>query len=445
MDGKYPREVSVSNEQSVVSFEVYHRVRMQYWISRTGALAMGCVLVVYIVMLAEKPCRELFAAVAVSFGVVLSCVALAAAGEREIRTYGKYVFVFNAMVAMLVNCVAIESLLPTLSLTYCAIIMVAGFLCGMRGGLVTSLVGLLLWVLAQGVATYGLVTAVKVDSWLAPAIVWVIHFGVILFLGVFGMTSTKHLREALIDVTSRLVVANHELEKANDVKSRLLASTSHELRTPLNSIIGFADMILLGAYGRLTKLQKSGLQRIKESSQVLLGLVTDMLDLSSMRSGDVQFEDSCCDIGDLCNVVSGSMELIAHKKGLSFDVVAAKDMPKTIMAQQKYLERVVLNLCDNAIKYTVEGKVSVLIKPEGRESWCIEVCDTGIGISSRDRAHVFDAFYRGESPTVLKRSGVGLGLSIVHEMVARMKGRIDLISEVGKGSTFIVTLPLKLP
>ncbi len=248
------------------------------------------------------------------------------------------------------------------------------------------------------------------------------------------------------DVTERkrfeqtLQEKNMELESANLAKDRFLASMSHELRTPLNAIIGFTGTLLMRLPGPLTGDQEKQLQTIQVSARHLLSLINDLLDLAKIESGKVElnFEPVVCQ--DVIEEVMTSLRPLAELKGLTLDM-DAPETPLTILTDRRALSQILINLTNNAIKFTDRGLVQLALAQRhdnGQPRTLIAIRDTGMGIRERDRAKLFEAFERVGGAA--RHEGTGLGLHLSQKLAALLGGHIELESEYGKGSTFILIL-----
>ncbi len=251
------------------------------------------------------------------------------------------------------------------------------------------------------------------------------------------ITERKEMEEALR-------VAKEEAEKANAFKSRLLANISHDMRTPLGGIIGFAEMLKEGMFGEIAEAQAEPLDAIIHSAEQLAGFIEGMLLRAELESGKLRLNVRPFAPADLLQAVASHARL-AQEKGLAFQADVDPNLPPEIMGDPYWLEHILINLVDNAIKYTEKGRVSVrLLRQEG-ERWAIEVADTGMGIPDDLHDFIFQAFEQVESGPGKQIEGVGLGLSIVQQLADALGGEIRLESRLGEGSKFTVSFPLQRP
>jgi hypothetical protein len=215
---------------------------------------------------------------------------------------------------------------------------------------------------------------------------------------------------------------------------------SHELRTPLNSIIGFSEVMLSGITGELNDEQRTQLGIVNRSGHQLLGLITDVLDISKIEAGQVSLRPSRLVLRDLLQEEERNFELQARERGLEI-TFECPDHTLQVMADPRRVRQVVANLLSNALKYTDAGTVALSVEAEAGQA-CIAVRDTGIGIAAEDIGKLFQPFQRVTTRAGGSRDGTGLGLAISRRLVEAMGGRIGVSSEFGRGSRFWFTLPL---
>ncbi|KAF0108772.1 MAG: putative two-component hybrid sensor and regulator [Anaerolineaceae bacterium] len=219
---------------------------------------------------------------------------------------------------------------------------------------------------------------------------------------------------------------------------------SHELRTPLNSIIGFSRVILKGIDGPVSDLQEQDLGAIYNSGQHLLRLINDILDLSKIEAGKMELAFDEVNIEETINSIVPTMTGLIKDKPIKLEKDIAQGLP-IVRADSMRLRQVLINLLSNAAKFTDEGTITVGAAfqsgPQGQEEIVVRVTDTGSGIAERDLDKLFQPFSQVDSSATRKTGGTGLGLSISRHLVEMHGGRLDVVSEVGKGSTFFFTLP----
>ena len=235
----------------------------------------------------------------------------------------------------------------------------------------------------------------------------------------------------------------HEAE-VERLKSTFVGIVSHELRTPLNAILGYAEMFKENVYGPMNEKQVNMAERIMKNTQRLLGLINDLLDQAQMEAGRLTVYNQPVRIADLLDSLHGVMDKIALDKNLKLTSEIDDALPEIILGDAARLQQIIVNLVNNAIKFTDHGTVHVRLFLQDR-SWGIEVSDTGRGIPTADLPYIFETFRQVEQVTTRSHSGVGLGLSIVKQLVGLMKGEIGATSSPGEGSVFTVVLPLSIP
>ncbi|MDR3672413.1 MAG: ATP-binding protein [Holophaga sp.] len=247
--------------------------------------------------------------------------------------------------------------------------------------------------------------------------------------------------ESLIAVrTADLLQAKERAEAADRIKSAFLATMSHELRTPLNSIIGFTGILIQGMVGPLNEEQKKQLGIVRESSNHLLALINDVLDISKIEAGQLELSARPFDLRESLEKTVQGLLPAARQRGVELDLRVA-DGPWTLTGDRRRVEQIIMNLASNAIKFTEHGSVRITCSGQGAEVE-VRVQDTGIGISAEDIGLLFRPFRQVDSGTTRKYEGTGLGLSICKRLVEMMGGRIWVESVPGEGSTFAFALPV---
>lgn len=228
------------------------------------------------------------------------------------------------------------------------------------------------------------------------------------------------------------------LKEVDRMKDDFISMASHELRTPLTAIKGFASMLLEGSGGQLTEKGRHYVDVIMSSSSGLESLVGDMLDVSRIEQGRMTFAMERVDLVPLVQAVMDQLTIPASSKGLALEH-RAPEVPVWVQADASRLRQILFNLIGNSVKYTEQGSVTVTYEEQGSRVG-LKIADTGIGMSEEDRKKLFAKFYRIKNEQTEKITGTGLGLWITKQLVEKMGGQIEVESEVGKGSTFTVTI-----
>lgn len=246
--------------------------------------------------------------------------------------------------------------------------------------------------------------------------------------------------ESLQNTTGKLRAANKKLQELDALKTEFLSIASHQLRTPLAVTKGYVAMLEDGMVGKVNKKQHAALENVRASTESLILLVNHLLDLTRIESGRLAVKSEPVDVGELCRWVTGFIGQKAKEAGLALTCELPK---KPVMAQGDgdKVKEIVMNLVDNAVKYTEKGSVRVTLEVQGRQA-VMRVVDTGYGLTDADKRKLFQKFSRGHASKFVKSSS-GLGLYVVRKLVEAMKGSIEAQSAgVGKGTTFEVRLPL---
>ena len=234
----------------------------------------------------------------------------------------------------------------------------------------------------------------------------------------------------------------NQAEAANHAKSEFLANMSHEIRTPMNAILGFTEVLRRG-YGDGEKDSKKHLETIYSSGKHLLELINDILDLSKVESGHLEIEKIDCAPQEVIADVVNVLAVRASEKGVFLDFKIEGAIPETILSDPSRLRQIVTNLVGNAIKFTDEGSVTVILKAllaEDEPKILINIIDTGIGIPEAKLSTIFDPFVQADSSVTRRFGGTGLGLAISRKFAESLGGNVSVTSESGKGSVFSVTI-----
>ncbi|HEV8725525.1 MAG TPA: ATP-binding protein [Candidatus Binatia bacterium] len=235
---------------------------------------------------------------------------------------------------------------------------------------------------------------------------------------------------------------NDQLQQASKAKSNFLANMSHELRTPMNAILGFVEMALDEIYGEVPPHLKEPLTDIQTNGKHLLRLINDVLDLSKIEAGRMELVLAEYSVQDVVETVRSSLQSLALEKGLEFVAAAEDDIPLAF-GDGRRIAQCLTNLVGNAVKFSKRGRVAVWVEQQG-DNLVYRVSDTGIGIPKEELENIFAEFQQVDTAITREYSGTGLGLNITKKFVEMHGGRIWVESELGQGSTFFFSIPLRM-
>ena len=251
---------------------------------------------------------------------------------------------------------------------------------------------------------------------------------------------------------AQLAHSNEELVRATRLKDEFLANMSHELRTPLNAILGTTESLQDGIFGEMSAKQSDALQTVEQSSTHLLSLINEVLDLARIESGQIELERGPLDLPPLCESTLAFVRQLAEKKGITLEFEVSGQLP-LVHADERRVRQVLINLLNNAVKFTPEGAGRVRLVGEflegtetslgrGRRDLVrVTVCDTGVGIAEEDLPKLFKPFVQVDSALNRQYEGTGLGLALVKRIVELHGGSVGVESTLGEGSRFSFTLP----
>jgi signal transduction histidine kinase/CheY-like chemotaxis protein len=250
------------------------------------------------------------------------------------------------------------------------------------------------------------------------------------------------MNEELTGRQKELSVVNEKLDEASRAKSDFLANMSHELRTPLNAVIGFSEVLQDRMIGPMNDRQGDAVNNIHSAGKHLLSLINDVLDISKIEAGKVELEISSVSVSALLHSSISFLKEKAMKSGIKLDLVIAPEADITIEADERRLKQILFNLLSNAVKFTDKGGIIVRAGAPDTDFIEVSVEDTGIGIRQEDIGRLFKEFVQLETTYTKKYQGTGLGLALTKQLVELHRGKIYVVSEFGKGSTFTFTIPI---
>ena len=319
-----------------------------------------------------------------------------------------------------------------------------------------------------GLTSWKLVVAHRRNAEPLRVTLWVLSLTTVCFLAI-AFIRERRQTVRVAERSSELERLYSEVARANTAKSEFLANISHELRTPLNAIVGFVELLKDGVYGDLSPRQVPPVDRIAASATHLRHLVDQVLDIAKIAAGRLEVHPETLVLRPFVLNVASELESLVNERGLSMSIAIGSTLPR-VRTDPTHLRQILVNLIGNAIKYTPAGGISVRAKlvgppprftaslrpgspdsgpqehtPDTRRAWiALQVIDTGVGIAAKDQARIFEEFEqvnagpRGDS----MQRGTGLGLAISRRLAQLLGGDIGVESEIGKGSTFTVWLPV---
>ena len=285
-------------------------------------------------------------------------------------------------------------------------------------------------------------------SWTSPSLIRIpFLFTTAVFYG-YMVERTRHesgradraetLAAQLARTLAEFKILYAKAQEAERIKTEFLATVSHELRTPLTSLMGYVDLLIDHNYGPVSSDQRGALGRVRSASRILQQAIARMLDASRIDFGHERLRCDEFEMGGLFGEVRAEIE---PAPGVALEWECADDLP-VLRTDEEKVRTVVRNLLENACKFTESGMIRVASRWDRRRDEIeISVADTGSGVAAADLDHIFEAFRQGANGDHMARNGVGLGLYIVHRLVSRLGGEVEVESQIGMGSTFTVRLP----
>ena len=249
-------------------------------------------------------------------------------------------------------------------------------------------------------------------------------------------------------VRSQLILTNQELTRLVATQKEEVSHMAHELKNPLNAIMGFSSLLLeqqkKAASGDEASLSLQMTEKVIKNSRQLLGLINDILEISRYETGSIPLDIQSCDVRSLINLVVETLSITALQKNLSI-ILDCDRAPLQVQSDPLRLKQIVTNLVSNAIRYTESGDITITCSTNEGGRWSLIVADTGIGLSPEAVSEIFQPYYQVNSKEKeFSSDSTGLGLAIVDKLVKLLDGKINVTSELGKGSTFAIDFPIQI-
>jgi signal transduction histidine kinase len=261
--------------------------------------------------------------------------------------------------------------------------------------------------------------------------------------------SITHFIAIKQDITIRkeaetaLQQAHDEAVQANRLKTQLLANVSHDLRTPLGAIIGYGEMLQSGVFGQLNEGQAQASREILDSANQLLTFINNLIGQAQLETGRIILHARPFEPLKIVEEVYATAHYHVAKKGLNLTYEIDPGLPKPLAGDDYWLKQILLNLVNNAVKFTDKGSITTRIFAPDRNHWAMQVADNGIGIPKENQEMIFSPFQQVDGSPTRRRGGSGLGLSIVKQLAEAMGGEVSVESRPGEGSKFTVVLPIR--
>jgi signal transduction histidine kinase len=272
----------------------------------------------------------------------------------------------------------------------------------------------------------------------------VVALGVVL---IRNIRANEQRRLQLQKLTGELAKANKKLEQREETRSEFISIASHQLRTPVSVMKGYLSLMIDGTYGKVSNKILNRLEQMYEMNERLVLLINNMLNMARIEKNRIDFGFSELDIVQVADQVVNELTYKAEKKKLELRIKRPARKVPTVVSDTEKLKEILVNLIDNAIKYTVEGHIEVSFRSDRKNGRVITfVRDTGLGMSDEEVVKVFEKYYRIHNPKIPKESGTGLGLYIVTKFLKGMGGEIWVEKTAqGEGTTFAFSIPYKPP
>jgi two-component system sensor histidine kinase/response regulator len=339
-----------------------------------------------------------------------------------------------SLFSVLIGLAAVSGGIQATSLCWLPAVAIIGLLlCDTRAGIAWALVGCL----ACGVLLCMPEMGVQLPNDIAQENQWLLEFSGTCGIVLCALMLTFLFKSSEVKTRRELEMARDQSEQANRAKSTFLANMSHEIRTPLNAVLGMADLMLDTP---LSRQQLEYLEITQDSGKALLAVVDDILDFSRIEAGRLILAQQRFDLHDVLIRTLKALAIPAHKKGLELACDIQPDVPRYVLGDASRLRQIVINLVGNAIKFTDQGEVVLRVRLEDQTADTVVLrfatSDTGIGVPADRQKVIFQLFEQADMSTKRRFGGFGLGLAITSHLVQAMGGKIDVTSEVGRGSTF---------
>jgi signal transduction histidine kinase len=363
--------------------------------------------------------------------------------RRGMPDQGSHLYLGYLLLLLCVNAIIVPQVYPVVIPGFILIIATSGMMLPPSQALILTVAAACLYLVARTFT--GSIDGDLIPQPLADGFVIFVALAAFTFVAFINHLTTTDLRRALDEAIYDLVQANRKLKNASEMRSQFTARTSHELRTPLSSMIVFTDLALREAYGPINARLRKALTHALTSARLLRGIINDILDLSKIESGQLEITEDSFALSNLVEAVQASCGGIAQEKGVTFSVAVSPDMPAYLLGDEGRLAQILINLASNAAKFTDKGAVAVRLETHGHDRWRMVVHDTGPGVPEDQFETIFQAYRQLDSTSNgSKIKGTGLGLAISRHLARMMGGDVHVESELGKGSTFTVDLPLRV-